>query len=144
MKWMIFILMLAGILAGCASPRMNPLVDSLTSSDSVVVLHPDSRKPAKVEIFRCTVEKTLYGTIPPDEITLSFLHFPDCQRLSVGTRYLCAIRHDSGSGYTLIRSDMLTQEGATDLYTCAWVADAQQAKELENEIQRHNNVIDGD
>jgi hypothetical protein len=138
MKQTILILMFAGLLVGCTSPRRNSLIDSLTGSDSVVVLHLDSRKPAKVEIFRCTVEKTLCGPIPPAEITLSFLHYPDCQRLSVGTRYLCAIRHDSGTGYTLIRSDMLEEGVKTNLHTYAWEAESSHAKELAKQIRRHN------
>lgn len=136
MKHIIAIL-IAVYLVGCASQNKAIIVDRLANTDSIVVLCLDSRKPAKVEIFRCTVEKTVHGPKPPELITLSFLHFPDCQRLSLGRCYLCAIRHGSGTGYTLIRSDMLVQGDDKDLYNCAWEVDSREANELEEKIQKH-------
>ena len=134
----IIIILLASLVAGCASTSKAPLPDSLQETDSVVVMRIESRKPAKVAIFNCTVEKTIHGPQVPNLITMSFLHFPDCQRLSVGTRYLCAVRPGSGTSYTLIRSDMLTQGNERDLRTCAWEADSPEAKQVTNEIERHN------
>jgi hypothetical protein len=43
-----------------------------------------------------------------------------------------------GNGYELIRSDMLAQGKQTELYTCAWEADSPEAKQVTNEIERHN------
>ena len=123
-------ILLTGVLIGCNSPVTEPLADRLRDSDSMVVLHLDSRKPSKVDIFHCTIEKTIHGPTPPTLITASFLNFPGCEQLSVGNRYLCAIRHGSGTGYTFMRSDMLEGKEETALYTCAWALDSLQAKEI--------------
>ena len=64
-------------------------MNGLGERDSIVVLQIDSMKPAKVAIDNCTVESTVYGIEPPSKIILSFLHFPNCRKLSVGRRYLC-------------------------------------------------------
>ena len=133
----IIAILIAGFLAGCASPHKASLMDRLSDSDAIVVLRLDARKPAKAEIFKCTVEKTLHGPKSPDAITLSFLHFPDCQRLRVGQRYLCAVRHGSGASYTLIRSDMLADGNDTNLYTCAWEQDSTAANNVKRSVQRH-------
>jgi hypothetical protein len=116
------------------APKQTHLVNRFEDSDSLVVLHLDSRKPAKVEIFNCTVERTVDGPKAADVIRLSFLHFPDCQRLSVGAHYLCAIRHNSGTGYTLIRSDMLGSTEQADLRNYAWEADSPEARRLLKQV----------
>ncbi len=106
------------------------LVNGLGERDSIVVLQIDSMKPAKVAIYNCTVESTVYGIEPPSKIILSFLHFPNCRRLSVGRRYLCAIRHGSGTGYELIRSDMLNTNDKLAMYNCFWMADSKNANQM--------------
>ena len=106
------------------------LVNRLGERDSIVVLQIDSMKPAKVAIYNCTVESTVYGIEPPSKIILSFLHFPNCRRLSVGRRYLCAIRHGSGTGYELIRSDMLNTNDELAMYNCFWMADSKNANQV--------------
>jgi hypothetical protein len=106
------------------------LVNRLGERDSIVVLQIDSMKSAKVAIYNCTVASTVYGIEPPSKIVLSFLHFPNCRRLSVGRRYLCAIRHGSGTGYELIRSDMLNTNDKLAMYNCFWMADSQNANQV--------------
>ena len=106
------------------------LVNRLGERDSIVVLQLDSMKSAKVAIYNCTVESTVYGIEPPSKIVLSFLHFPNCRRLSVGKRYLCAIRHGSGTGYELIRSDMLNTNDKLAMYNCFWMADSKNANQV--------------
>ena len=106
------------------------LVSGLGERDSIVVLKIDSMKLAKVTIYNSTVESTVYGIEPPSKILLSFLHFPNCRRLSVGQRYLCAIRHGSGTGYELIRSDMLNTNDTSAMYNCFWMADSINANQV--------------
>ena len=110
------------------------LVNGLGERDSIVVLKIDSMKLAKVTIYNSTVESTVYGIEPPSKIILSFLHFPNCRRLSVGRRYLCAIRHGSGTGYELIRSDMLNTNDKLAMYNCFWMADSKNANQVVADI----------
>ncbi len=110
---------------------------SLGEKDFVVILNIDSQKPAKVAIFHCTVKKILLGKKALEEITLSFLHFPNCRRLNVGSSYLCFIRHDLDTGYSLIRSDMIISNKKTDLYNYFWEIDSPQAKLIEKEINEN-------
>ena len=132
--------MLICFLLGCAPSVTSPFISALGDRDSVNIIAVNSPNSAKVAIFHCTVETTLWGKAPPDKIALSFLHYPGCSRLSVGKRYLCAVRHDSGTEYTLIRSDMLEGGNTTNMSNCAWEADTAKAKEIEKEIERYNDA----
>ena len=139
----IIAILIAACLAGCVLQDNELSIGSLANTDSVVVLQINSRKHAKVDIFHSTVERTIHGNKPPDEITLSFLHFPECERLSVGSRYLCAIRNESSDDYTLIRSDMLAPGSKADLLNFFWKADSPKAIELEKRIGTYNKANDG-
>jgi hypothetical protein len=92
------------------------------------VFPDDSQKPAKVAIYRCTVESIAHGPIPVSQIELSFLHFPNCRNMAVGERYVCAIRNTIGNDYELVRSDMLGGAARENIYNCFWVAESEQAK----------------
>jgi len=143
MKPLILILLTCLLVGRVSAEEEATLTDRLQDKDSVVLLRVDSKKPAKVEIFHCTVEKISMGKATGKEIVLSFLHFPGCQRLSVGERYLCAIRHDSGTGYTLIRSDMLAGSKQAELCNYAWKVDSPEARRLLKHIEEAQQVGGG-
>ena len=113
------------------------LAEKIGPKDSVVAIRIDSKKPAKVEIFRCSIVQTLTGPAVADSITLSFLHFPNCRRMIVGQQYTCVIRHNSGTGYSLVRSDMLSTTGKEILYNYFWLTDSEEAKQIEDGIKRY-------
>ncbi|MBP11804.1 MAG: hypothetical protein CL397_15475 [Acidiferrobacteraceae bacterium] len=71
------------------------LVKKLGAKDSIAFVRLDSMKPAMVTIYRCTADDTLYGPELPAQIVLTFPHFPDCRRMQLGSRYLCALRNVS-------------------------------------------------
>ena len=116
----------------------NGILSKIGDKDAIVVVKLTSTKPSKVTIYNCTVTKTYKGDAPKKTITMSFLHFPDCKRLEVGESYLCAIRHGSGSGYTLIRSDMLSKDKETKLVNYAWEINSPEAKQLVETIKMQN------
>lgn len=129
---MILLLPAAHLMAGTLLPG------KLTEGDSVVVLRIDSKKPAKVEIFNCTIEKIIHGRIQDKKPTISFLHFPNCERLQVGKTYTCIVRH--GFGYEFVRSDMLKEKKDKEkLFTCAWETGTQESKKLEAMFSREES-----
>ena len=106
------------------------LVKKLGAKDSIAFVRLDSMKPAMVTIYRCTADDTLYGPELPAQIVLTFPHFPDCRRMQLGSRYLCALRHLIGDDYQLVRSDMLAGAAKTRLYNCFWAAESEEVKRV--------------
>ena len=106
------------------------LVKELNSKDSIALLQIDSQKPAKVAIYRCSITQTVHGPGLPAQITMSFLHFPDCRRMDVRSRYLCVVRHSGGDDYELVRSDMLAGAAKTSMYNCFWPAESDEATQV--------------
>ena len=122
-----------------ATPINDPeFVDLLSEKDSVVVFHTESRKPAKVAIFNSVVRTTVYGPDPPTHFTLSFLHFPDCRQMVVGHTYIGVIRHQLGSSYSLVRSDMLSGWDDDRLRNFFWPSDSAEARQLIESVSSPN------
>jgi hypothetical protein len=130
------LILLASISSLLASE--NGILSKIGDKDAIVVVKLTSTKPSKVTIYNCTVTKTYKGDTTKKTITMSFLHFPDCKRLELGKSYLCAIRHGSGSGYELIRSDMLSKDKETKLVNYAWEINSPEAKQLVETIKMQN------
>lgn len=131
---------LTTLLMTTAHLMADPLLPGkLTEKDSVVVLRIDSKKPAKVEIFNCTIEKVIHGEILDKNPTISFLHFPNCERLQIGKTYSCIVRH--GFGYEFVRSDMLKEKQDDEkLFTCAWEAGTKESEKLRSMFSREEST----
>jgi len=120
------------LVVAIAAPISDELdvTGQLGERDSIVIFRVESVKPAKVTILNSVVETTLLGPTPPSRITLSFLHFPECRRMSVGETYLGVIRHGSGDGYSLVRSDMLPSHNGEPLHNYFWAIESEEARNL--------------
>ncbi len=93
------------------------VIGLLEENDYIVILDFHSLRPAKSTIYKCTVIRTFLKKLMEKEMTMSFLHFPNCRRFEVGKKHLCIIRTNGDDISQNIRSDMLSKSDDIELYS---------------------------